>query len=58
MKRDREINKDENNKGMYNDMLKRAENSKQQLIKNFETLKNNNEKTAIDELNKIYQIVN
>jgi chromosome segregation ATPase len=42
------------NERHYDNMLKNAEDSKQQLVKNFETLKSNNEKTAIDELNKIY----
>jgi DNA repair exonuclease SbcCD ATPase subunit len=49
--------KDENEKH-YDNMLKNAEDSKQQLVKNFETLKSNNEKSVIDELKKIYQIVN
>jgi hypothetical protein len=39
-------------------MLKNAEKLKQQSDENFKTLKSNNEKTAIDDLNKIYKIVN
>ncbi|WP_284928647.1 hypothetical protein [Candidatus Phytoplasma sp. AldY-WA1] len=49
---------EDEDKKQYGNILKSVEKTKQQLDKEFETLKSNNEKTIIDELKKIYQITN